>query len=357
MFARRYCGQPNERVSFNLMNEPAGVDGQTYAAAVRKLVAAIRAEDPQRLIIADGLQWGTVPVPELRDLHIAQATRGYTPGELTHYKATWVNSAHFPDPQWPRPLPPNGTLLGPQKKEGSYPLVIEGPFPAATELRLHVMTVSMAATLVVEADGQSVFEKAFRCGPGEGEWKTAEFKEQYQVYQNLYDRDYTAVIPAGTQQVRVRVAAGDWLQVGQIGLKPVTGDGVEATLTLRQEFGKKPDLLRYAPGAVEGPFPGLAVQGKAWLWTTCVQPWQALDSQGVGVMVGEWGAFNKTPHAIVLRWAEDCLSNWQQAGWGWAMWNFRGPFGILDSGRADVAYEDFQGHKLDRQLLDLLQRY
>jgi endoglucanase len=36
------------------------------------------------------------------------------------------------------------------------------------------------------------------------------------------------------------------------------------------------------------------------------------------------------------------------------MWNLRGSFGIVDSGRADVAYEDFQGHKLDRKMLDLL---
>jgi endoglucanase len=39
------------------------------------------------------------------------------------------------------------------------------------------------------------------------------------------------------------------------------------------------------------------------------------------------------------------------------MWNFRGSIGVLDSERADVHYEDFEGHKLDRQLLDLLQRY
>ena len=29
-------------------------------------------------------------------------------------------------------------------------------------------------------------------------------------------------------------------------------------------------------------------------------------------------------------------------------------FGILDSGRTDVAYEDFRGHKLDRKMLDVL---
>jgi endoglucanase len=39
------------------------------------------------------------------------------------------------------------------------------------------------------------------------------------------------------------------------------------------------------------------------------------------------------------------------------MWNLRGPFGPLDSGRADVSYEDFREHKLDREMLKLLQAY
>ena len=128
MFARRYRGIPSTRLSFNLMNEPGNVPPKVYAAVVRKLVEAIRREDPQRLIIADGLQWGNVPVPELRDLHMAQATRGYTPMEISHYKASWVNGENFPFPQWPRVLPPNGVLLGPDKPEGSRPLVIDGPF-------------------------------------------------------------------------------------------------------------------------------------------------------------------------------------------------------------------------------------
>jgi len=42
---------------------------------------------------------------------------------------------------------------------------------------------------------------------------------------------------------------------------------------------------------------------------------------------------------------------------GYALWNFRGAFGILDSGRSDVAYEDWHGHKLDREFLNLLQEF
>jgi hypothetical protein len=42
---------------------------------------------------------------------------------------------------------------------------------------------------------------------------------------------------------------------------------------------------------------------------------------------------------------------------GWALWNLHGSFGILDSGRADVDYEDYRGHKMDRKMLDLLRKY
>ena len=43
--------------------------------------------------------------------------------------------------------------------------------------------------------------------------------------------------------------------------------------------------------------------------------------------------------------------------WGWSLWNLRGSFGVLDSGRTDVAYEDFHGHKLDAAMLKLLRSH
>jgi aryl-phospho-beta-D-glucosidase BglC (GH1 family) len=354
-FARRYRGIPNERVSFNLMNEPAGVDPQVYIPVARLLAEAIRKEDPNRLIISDGLQWGQKPLLELGKLRIAQATRGYTPHGISHYKASWAGGENLPVPQWPYVLPPNGTLLGPKKSEGSHPLVIDGPFGRPTELRLRVLVVSVAAKLLVEADGQPILETSLRSGPGEGEWKEVRYSEQYKIYQNLFDRDYTATIPAGAKQVRIRLADGDWLQIGQIGLKPQGAE--ESTLTLSQHYGKKVEPFRFAPGERNGPFLGLDMQDRLWLKRTTIDPWKEAQAAGIGVMVGEWGAYNKTPHDVFLRWAEDCLQNWQEADWGWALWNFRGSFGVLDSGRSDVQYEDYEGRKLDRKLLDLLQRY
>ena len=85
-----------------------------------------------------------------------------------------------------------------------------------------------------------------------------------------------------------------------------------------------------------------------------IEPWKQLESRGVGIHVGEWGAFNRTPHKVTLAWMRDCLGLWKEAGWGWALWNLRGNFGVLDSSRRDVAYDSFRGHKLDRKMLELL---
>ncbi len=69
---------------------------------VRRLVEAIRAEDPARLIVADGLRWGRDPVHGLVDLGIAQSTRGYDPMEVSHYRTSWVGgSEKWALPSWP----------------------------------------------------------------------------------------------------------------------------------------------------------------------------------------------------------------------------------------------------------------
>ena len=87
------------------------------------------------------------------------------------------------------------------------------------------------------------------------------------------------------------------------------------------------------------------------------QRWADLVAQGVGVHCGEGGAYNRTPHDVFLRWFRDVLDILTGHNIGYALWNFRGAFGILDSGREDVSYEDWYGHTLDRELLELLQAY
>jgi endoglucanase len=215
-FAKRYKGVPNSRLSFDLINEPPkmrsyeGYLEERYVEIVRALVAAIREIDPERLIVADGINIGQAPVAEIADLGVVQSTRGYLPKAVSHYTATWVPKDEFESfalPSWP----------------------------------------------MKDDQGQT------------------------------WDKE-----------------------------------------RLRREY---------------------------------IEPYAPLVRKGVQVHVGEWGCFNRTPHAVALAWMEDSLSLWKEAGWGFSLWNLRGQFGVLDSGREDVAYEDYKGHKLDRRMLELLRKY
>lgn len=207
-FARRYRDVPSTQLSFDLFNEPPFMPDQSrYVEIARTLIAAIRTENPDRLIFADGADIGQTPVLGLLDEGIVQSTRGYLPKMVSHYTATWVPKREFESfarPTWP----------------------------------------------MVAANGEK--------------WDRAKLRHE------LIDR------------------------------------------------------------------------------------WRLLTERGAPVHVGEWGCFSKTPHAATLGWMTDLLALWKEAGWGWAMWNLRGSFGIMDSGRADVKYEQFHGHQLDRQMLELL---
>ncbi|MCS6923548.1 MAG: cellulase family glycosylhydrolase [Fimbriimonadales bacterium] len=205
-FAKRYQGIPNRQLSFNLFNEPANVDAESHRKVVERVVEAIRREDASRLIVCDGRDWGMTPNDDLASLGVAQATRGYMPFRLTHYRAEWVQGSD----RWEPP--------------SEYPL----------------------------REGDVIWDKQR-------------------------------------------------------------------------------------------------------LWDTYYARWKELEKKGVGVMVGEFGAYRHTPHKVVLAWMRDLLELWKQANWGWALWNFRGTFGVIDSERADVPYENWRGHKLDRQMLQLLQ--
>lgn len=88
---------------------------------------------------------------------------------------------------------------------------------------------------------------------------------------------------------------------------------------------------------------------------TYYQPWIDLVKKGVGVHCGECGCWKETPHDVFLAWFGDVLDVLGSHGIGFALWEFSGDFGILNSNRADVQYENWYGQKLDRKLLKMLQ--
>jgi len=93
-FARRYRGVPSAALSFDLLNEPPeigqyGLTRENHEALMRRVVRAVRAVDPGREIVIDGLGGGHLALPELADLGAIHSARGYQPMALSHYRAGW----------------------------------------------------------------------------------------------------------------------------------------------------------------------------------------------------------------------------------------------------------------------------
>ena len=360
--AARYKNIPNEYLSFNLVNEPPDIDENIYAEVMKKAADAIWEQDPDRLIIADGLAWGTKPSYMIKDFGIAQASRGYTPTNLTHYLAEWMPGADsYPLPQWPVIVIPKHlySATKPDMKSVYSPYIIEHDFDEAYYLDINVGIVSSEARFAAKADGAKIYEHLFKSGKGDGDWTVEVYREEWNVYQNIFDKDYRIEIPAGTKLLTLDVTEGDWMTVNNMKFTPVSPDSTSKTFYVTpnsDEWGIKiPELKIDANG--EFVLEGADIQDGAWLMENYLKPWEDLIKSGGGAMIGEWGAYNKTPHDVVLKWMKDNLDNFKEIGMGWALWNFNASFGILNSGRADVDYEDYNGYELDREMLELLLEY
>ena len=86
--------------------------------------------------------------------------------------------------------------------------------------------------------------------------------------------------------------------------------------------------------------------------------WAALaEVLGVGVHCGEMGVLYQCPHDIACRWLTDVLEVLKSCNIGYAIWNLRGKFGIMDNGRTDVEMKSYHGHLLDEKMLKILQTY
>ena len=103
-------------------------------------------------------------------------------------------------------------------------------------------------------------------------------------------------------------------------------------------------------------YPGVDTGGRYWDADTlrhAYKPWRDLEDRGVPIHIGEFGCFNHTPNDVALRWFADLLALFEEYKWGYSLWNFTGSFGIIDHGRPGTVYEEIDGYRVDRALLDL----
>ena len=104
-------------------------------------------------------------------------------------------------------------------------------------------------------------------------------------------------------------------------------------------------------------YPYLFWQGRFWTRSALRNSywqWRRVENRGARIHIGEFGCFNRTSNDMATRWLKDILSVYKEFGWGYAMWSFQGPFGIVDHGRPDAKFEFFRGYNIDRSQLDLL---
>jgi len=178
--------------------------------------------------------------------------------------------------------------------------------------------------------------------------------------------DHRRVMTRTAQQVRQhtpdRIIIIDGLDVGRTTVPEMNGTGVCQSVHTYLPAEVSHYRAAWSDAMLDFPtpeWPAKRRDGKGLITRetleTFYEPWGWLAANGVGVHAGEAGGYFQTPHAVFLRWTCDVLDILKGYNIGWALWNFRGYFGVLDSGRADVSYEDWHGHKLDRELLTLLQ--
>jgi hypothetical protein len=248
-------------------------------------------------------------------------------------------------------------LYSPAKNEVPRSIYsIEHEFSGMYYLDVKVGIVSHEARLIVKADGRTIYDRLFKSAAGAGEWTTVVYRKEWNVYQNIFNRDYRIEIPAGTKLLTLEITEGDWMTVNDMKFTSVSGTGRAFSLTpTSSDWGAViPPIKIDANGQIE--LERAYIQNREWLREQ-LKSWEDLAKSGGGAMIGEWGSHNRTPHDVVLAWMEDNLQVFKEAGMGWALWNLNGSFGVLNNGRAGVDYENFNRYKLDRKMLNLLQKY
>ena len=347
MLARRYKGIPNDSLSFNLVNEPSYATDETCGAVEKRAIDVIQAESPGRFVVADGLGWGRLPVRSLYDCpFVGQAARGYDPVTVTHYRQVnqsgctalpvWPLFADGPCGCWT-----NGTRLVLKGLPACSVSVAFGRPRGSARFSARSAGALVASFVADERREAPVWNFGLPNGSKELEIVAEE------VDGLVFPGGITVRSPDGRQWATLGIA------VGWEGEDPAGWFAMKRTQQRFLGFGRT-KAFRSCEAADAGWERYDDRPGVGYFERHIYALWNEPLMRGQFCMVGEFGVAQATPHKTALAYLADMKSSWDRRGLGWAMWNLRGAYGIIDSGRADVQYEDFHGHKLDRKMLDVL---
>ncbi|MGE7368625.1 glycoside hydrolase family 5 protein [Neorhizobium sp. NPDC001467] len=97
--AERYRAQPNDKVLFEIYNEPHGrTDGAVWNKLVAETLAVIRQSNPDRFVIVDAGNWATawglegLELPQ-EDRRLIVSIHNYAPFDFTMQGASWIENS------------------------------------------------------------------------------------------------------------------------------------------------------------------------------------------------------------------------------------------------------------------------
>ena len=348
-FAKRYKDLPYDELSFNLVNEPRDMDEATYVNVMQKAINKIQSINPDRVIFVDGLNYGRKTMLSLKNAkNIIQAIHVYDPFTLTHYKASWVEGSDtWPVPFWPM-TDISQYLYGPWQNDYHTSLVLEGNFLKDTQITINVQQVSVQSTLQIKLDGSEIYNKVFTCSADPGEDWTKIILTQW-GYQNISGKDYTTVLPSDGTRLTITNTDGDWMTFNKISIRSRADEVI--IIPANTDWGSKQNTYKITS---EGKItdtdgnPVLALN-------TLDNNLKSARSEGIPIMIQEFGVYNQTPHDVTLSYLTDVVSVLNKNKVGYAMWNMIGSMGIINSGRSDCTYEQYRGKQLDREMTTILQ--
>jgi hypothetical protein len=136
---------------------------------------------------------------------------------------------------------PTALLFAPSKPDVASPLKLHINVTEPGQAVFHVNQVSNRAVLVVKLDGKEIARREFKCGPkGEGRYKSTEWRQQWGIWQSVFDEDFAVDIPAGDHVLELSDDGDDWMEVTRItlpGVRDMSLPHVDAYLMADAERG------------------------------------------------------------------------------------------------------------------------
>jgi endoglucanase len=152
----------------------------------------------------------------------------------------------------------------------------------------------------------------------------------------------------------------DGLDGGNLAMPELADLGVTQSVRGYQPMSVSHYQASWWPGHVGLPRPTYPCRYDGLRWDrdglrNFYRPWRSLEAMGVPVHVGEFGCYDKTPDDVARAWFADLFAVFAEFGWGYALWEFEGPFGLVGHARPGAVFEELDGFRVDRTLLDLMQ--